>query len=59
VIQKSRALGAAVPLIMRTHRARELSVSRALAEIDAGRDVAGRTVLMRIEGERDGDDGQA
>jgi homoserine dehydrogenase len=59
VIQKSRALGAAVPLIMRTHRARELSVSRALAEIDAGRDVAGRTVLMRIEGERDGDEGRA
>lgn len=59
VIQKSRALGAAVPLIMRTHRALELSVRRALAEIDAGRDVAGRTVLMRIEGEKDGDAGQA
>jgi len=59
VIQKSRALGAAVPLIMRTHRASELSVHRALAEIDEGRDVTGRTVLMRIEGEKDGDDGPA
>jgi homoserine dehydrogenase len=59
VIQKSRALGAAVPLIMRTHRARELSVHRALAEIDEGRDVTGRTVLMRIEGVKDGDDGPA
>jgi homoserine dehydrogenase len=55
VIQKSRALGAAVPLIMRTHRARELSVRRALAEIDAGKDVTGRTVFMRIEGAGDGD----
>jgi len=59
VIQKSRALGAAVPLIMQTHRARELSVRRALAEIDAGQDVAGRTVLMRIEGEEDGGAGPA
>jgi homoserine dehydrogenase len=59
VIQKSRALGAAVPLIMRTHRARELSVRRALAEIDTGNDVTGRTVLMRIEGEEDSDAGPA
>ncbi|MEW6324289.1 MAG: homoserine dehydrogenase [Nitrospirota bacterium] len=53
VIQKSRARGAAVPLIMMTHRARERQVRQALAEIDAGKDVAGRTVLMRIEGEED------
>jgi len=59
VIQKSRALGAAVPLIMRTHRASELQIRRALAEIDAGRDVAGRTVLMRIEEKEDGDAGAA
>jgi homoserine dehydrogenase len=50
VIQKSRALGEAVPLIMQTHQAREQSVCQALAEIDAGQDVAGRTVLIRIEG---------
>jgi homoserine dehydrogenase len=55
VIQKSRALDAAVPLIMRTHRAEERQIRQALAEIDAGQDVAGRTVLMRIEGEEDGD----
>ncbi|MBI3622149.1 MAG: homoserine dehydrogenase [Nitrospirae bacterium] len=55
VIQKSRALGAAVPLIMRTHRAAERQIRQALAEIDAGQDVAGRTVLIRIEGEEDGD----
>ena len=53
VIQKSRALGSAVPLIMMTHRARERQVRQALVEIDAGADVAGRTVVMRIEGEED------
>ncbi len=55
VIQKSRALGAAVPLIMMTHRARERQVRQALTEIDAGAEVAGRTVLMRIEGGEEGD----
>jgi homoserine dehydrogenase len=59
VIQKSRALGAAVPLIMMTHRARERQVRQALAEIDAGAEVAGRTVLMRIEGEGESDGGPA
>jgi len=59
VIQKSRALGSAVPLIMRTHRAKERQIRQALAEIDAGQDVAGRTVLMRIEGEEDGGVGAA
>ena len=51
VIQKSRAADAAVPLIMMTHVARERQVRQALAEIDAGSDVAGRTVLIRVEGE--------
>ena len=55
VIQKSRALGEAVPLIMQTHRAQEQAVRGALAEIDAGRDVAGRTVLIRIEGKEHDD----
>ncbi|HUJ79978.1 MAG TPA: homoserine dehydrogenase [Nitrospiria bacterium] len=59
VIQKSRALGEAVPLIMQTHRAQEQAVRRALAEIDTGQDVAGRTVLIRIEGEEAGDAGSA
>ncbi len=56
VIQQSRSQGAAVPLIMMTHRAKERQVRQALAEIDTSAEVAGRTVLVRIKGE-EGDTG--
>jgi len=49
VIQKARAAGETVPIIMLTHEARESEVRAALAEIDALDCVRNKTALMRIE----------
>ncbi|MBI2462283.1 MAG: homoserine dehydrogenase [Candidatus Rokubacteria bacterium] len=50
VIQKGREEAAAVPVVMMTHEARERDMREALAEIDRLAVVAGRTVMIRVEG---------
>lgn len=49
VIQKGRKQIGAVPVVMTTHRSREIDVQNALAEIDKLDIVQGRTILFRIE----------
>jgi len=50
VIQKGREEAAAVPVVMMTHEARERDMREALAELDRLPVVAGRTVMLRVEG---------
>jgi homoserine dehydrogenase len=50
VIQKGRRQGKAVPLVVLTHKAREKDVVTAVKEINRLRDVAGKTVFLRVEG---------
>jgi homoserine dehydrogenase len=50
VLQKERSGVAAVPIVMMTHEARERDMRRALEEIDRLGVVAGRTVMLRVEG---------
>jgi homoserine dehydrogenase len=54
VIQKGRREGKAVPLVVLTHRAREKDVIRAVQEINRLSIVAGRTVIIRVEGKEPG-----
>jgi homoserine dehydrogenase len=49
VIQKGRSVGGAVPVIIRTHEARERDVQAALRAIRRLRAVAGPPVCLRIE----------
>jgi homoserine dehydrogenase len=48
-LQIERRVGSAVPVVIMTHRAKEKSVRRALAEIDRLPFVKARTVLIRVE----------
>ena len=48
VIQKGRKESGPVPIVIRTHRAQESAVEKALAEIDALEVVASETVKIRI-----------
>lgn len=50
VIQKGREEAAAVPVVMMTHEALERDMREALTEIDRLQVVAGRTVMIRVEG---------
>ena len=50
VLQKERSGVAAVPVVMMTHEARERDMRGALEEIDRLDVVAGRTVMLRVEG---------
>ena len=50
VIQKGRASGEAVPVVMMTHEARERDMRNALAVIDALAEVALPTTMIRVEG---------
>lgn len=50
VIQKERATGEAVPVVMMTHEARERDMRTALAAIDRLPDVAAPTMMIRVEG---------
>ncbi|MBI1846811.1 MAG: homoserine dehydrogenase [Candidatus Rokubacteria bacterium] len=50
VIQKGRATGEAVPVVMMTHEARERDVRAALTAIDRLRETAMPTTLIRVEG---------
>jgi homoserine dehydrogenase len=52
VIQKGRKQAGAVPIVMTTHKARELDVQNALEEIDRLDIVMGKTVLIRIEDDK-------
>jgi homoserine dehydrogenase len=49
VIQKERRAGTTVPVVLRTHRARERDLARALARIARLGGVRGRPVSIRIE----------
>ncbi len=51
VLQKGRAHGEAVPVVMMTHEARERDMRAALAGIDKLPVVASRTTMIRVEGE--------
>jgi homoserine dehydrogenase len=51
VHQKGRKTNGSVPVVMLTHRAREVDVNQALAEIGALDVVAGVPMLIRIEDE--------
>jgi homoserine dehydrogenase len=50
VIQKGRHEGKAVPLVVLTHRALEKDVVRAIREINRLAIVAGKAVIIRVEG---------
>jgi homoserine dehydrogenase len=50
VIQKGRATGEAVPVVMMTHEARERDMRTALAAIDQLRVVSSPTAMIRVEG---------
>jgi len=49
VLQKERAHGEAVPVVMMTHEARERDMRAALAGIDTLPVVASRTTMIRVE----------
>ena len=49
VLQKGRAQGGAVPVVMLTHEARERDMRAALSAIDALPVVEGRTAMIRVE----------
>src|SRR5881296_786957 len=49
VLQKNRAHGEAVPVVMMTHEARERDMRAALAEIDKLSVVAAQTTMIRVE----------
>ena len=49
VIQRDRRAGTTVPVVIRTHRARERDLARALKAIDGLAAVKGRPVAIRIE----------
>jgi homoserine dehydrogenase len=51
VLQKGRAHGEAVPVVMMTHEARERDMRAALSAIDALPVVTGRTAMIRVEAE--------
>jgi homoserine dehydrogenase len=50
MIQKGRATGEAVPVVMMTHEATERDVRAALEKIDRLHDVSTPTTLIRVEG---------
>lgn len=50
VIQKGRKAGKAVPLVVLTHMAKEKGVVKAVREINKLYVVAGKTVIIRVEG---------
>jgi len=51
VLQKGRAHGLAVPVVMMTHEARERDMRAALSSIDTLPVVAARTTMIRVESE--------
>ena len=51
VIQKGRQPAGPVPIVMTTHKAKELNVQKAIKEIDQLDIIHGKTVVIRIEDE--------
>ena len=49
VIQREREHGRVVPIVIRTHHAREKALRRAVRAIDRLKVIRGRTTAMRIE----------
>jgi homoserine dehydrogenase len=49
VIQKEREHGASVPIVIRTHQARERNLRRALRRIDRSAVVRAKSAVIRIE----------
>jgi hypothetical protein len=49
VIQQERRAGTTVPVVIRTHRARERNLTRALTAIHRLATVKGKPVCIRIE----------
>ena len=49
VIQKEREHGASLPIVIRTHQARERNLRQALRQIDRLAAVRAKSVLIRIE----------
>jgi hypothetical protein len=49
VIQRDRRAGTTVPVVIRTHRARERNLTKALAAIGRLAAVRGKPVCIRIE----------
>jgi len=50
VIQKGREAGGAVPIVMMTHEAVERNLRKALDKLDRMDVIAGKTVVIRVEG---------
>jgi homoserine dehydrogenase len=53
VIQKGRKVGEAVPLVVLTHEATEKDVRKAIEEIDRLAIVMGKTIIIRVEGQKE------
>jgi homoserine dehydrogenase len=51
VIQKGRQPAGPVPIVMTTHKAKEMNVRKAIIEIDQLDIIHGKTVVIRIEDE--------
>jgi homoserine dehydrogenase len=51
VIQKGRRVGEAVPVVVRTHKAKEKDIRQAIKEIDQLSVVMDKTVFIRVEGQ--------
>jgi homoserine dehydrogenase len=49
VIQKERSQRRSVPVVMMTHRAKEVNVQRAVSEIDKLPVIKGKSVIIRVE----------
>ncbi|MGZ3606511.1 MAG: homoserine dehydrogenase [Syntrophales bacterium] len=52
VIQKGRQKAGPVPIVMTTHKSKEMNVQRAITEIDKLEIIHGKTIVIRIEDER-------
>jgi homoserine dehydrogenase len=53
VIQKGRKIGEAVPLVVLTHEATEKDMRKAIEEIDRLAIVMGKTIIIRVEGQKE------
>jgi len=58
VHQKGRKNKGPVPIVMLTHKAKESDIQKAISEIDSLDVIDNNTVIIRIESDHDGHDGQ-
>jgi homoserine dehydrogenase len=52
VIQKGRRQAGPVPIVMTTHKSKEMDVQRAIKVIDQLDIILGKTIVFRIEDEK-------